>query len=147
MKLVEQELWQREEKGLIGILPVRDAAEAAAVGPMLSQGDFLLIFSFDTDECASVFDGTHERKFLVGLFLILGIGSDSGEKSSRVQVGTSDSQRVDGKNQQDIHWHSRYTRTKNLFCCVLSNVWLKGVNVLCYTLCGMYCKFSLCQSV
>lgn len=65
MKLVEQELWQREEKGLIGILPVRDAAEAAAVGPMLSQGDFLLIFSFDTDECASVFDGTHERKFLV----------------------------------------------------------------------------------
>lgn len=43
MKLVEQELWQREEKGLIGILPVRDAAEAAAVGPMLSQGDFLLL--------------------------------------------------------------------------------------------------------
>ncbi|XP_051144709.1 lon protease homolog 2, peroxisomal [Andrographis paniculata] len=26
VKLVEQELWQREEKGLIGILPVRDAA-------------------------------------------------------------------------------------------------------------------------
>lgn len=142
MKLVEQELWQREEKGLIGILPVRDAAEAAAVGPMLSQGDFLFIFSFDTDECASVFDGSHgshERKFLVGLFLILGIGSDSGEKSSRVQVGTSDSQRVDGKNQQDIHWHSRYTRTKNLFCCVLSNVWLKVVNIfvlhfLCHVL-------------
>lgn len=43
MKLVEQELWQREEKGLIGILPVRDAAEAAAVGPMLSQGDFFLL--------------------------------------------------------------------------------------------------------
>lgn len=75
--------------------------------------------------------------FLLDFFLILGIGSDSGEKSSRVQVGTSDSQRVDGKNQQDIHWHSRYTRTKNLFCCVLSNVWLKGVNILCYTLCGI----------
>uniref|UniRef100_A0A6N2MZ48 Lon N-terminal domain-containing protein n=1 Tax=Salix viminalis TaxID=40686 RepID=A0A6N2MZ48_SALVM len=30
VKLVEQELWQREEKGLIGILPVRDAAAAAA---------------------------------------------------------------------------------------------------------------------
>ncbi|PON61878.1 N-terminal acetyltransferase A, auxiliary subunit [Parasponia andersonii] len=40
VKLVEQELWQREEKGLIGILPVRDAAEAAAVAPVLSQGDF-----------------------------------------------------------------------------------------------------------
>ncbi|KAL6178499.1 hypothetical protein ACLB2K_050017 [Fragaria x ananassa] len=73
VKLVEQELWQREEKGLIGILPVRDAAEAAAVGPMLSQG----------------------------------MGSDSGERSSKVQVGTSDPQRVDGKNQQDIHWHTR----------------------------------------
>lgn len=41
MKLVEQELWQREENGLIGILPVRDAAEAASVGPVLSQGDFV----------------------------------------------------------------------------------------------------------
>ncbi|KAL3499813.1 hypothetical protein ACH5RR_038906 [Cinchona calisaya] len=38
VKLVEQELWQREEKGLIGILPVRDSAETAAVGPSLSQG-------------------------------------------------------------------------------------------------------------
>lgn len=38
VKLVEQELWQREEKGLIGILPVRDSAETATVGPSLSQG-------------------------------------------------------------------------------------------------------------
>jgi ATP-dependent Lon protease len=43
VKLVEQELWQREEKGLIGILPVRDAAaasssETASAGPTLSQG-------------------------------------------------------------------------------------------------------------
>ncbi|KAF5477686.1 hypothetical protein F2P56_004303 [Juglans regia] len=38
VKLVEQELWQREEKGLIGILPVRDAAETTtAIGPVLSQ--------------------------------------------------------------------------------------------------------------
>ncbi|CAI9772453.1 unnamed protein product [Fraxinus pennsylvanica] len=36
VKLVEQELWQREEKGLIGILPVRDSEEA---GPTLSPGD------------------------------------------------------------------------------------------------------------
>ena len=42
-------------------------------------------------------------------FLISGMGSDSGERSSKVQVGTADSQRVDGKNQQDIHWHTRYT--------------------------------------
>uniref|UniRef100_A0A803LUA0 Lon protease homolog 2, peroxisomal n=1 Tax=Chenopodium quinoa TaxID=63459 RepID=A0A803LUA0_CHEQI len=35
VKLVEQELWQREEKGLIGIVPVRDAAESASVGPVL----------------------------------------------------------------------------------------------------------------
>ena len=38
MKLVEQELWQREEKGLIGILPVRDDADAPAIVPVLSQG-------------------------------------------------------------------------------------------------------------
>ncbi|XP_008788653.2 lon protease homolog 2, peroxisomal [Phoenix dactylifera] len=37
VKLVEQELWQREEKGLIGVLPVRDS-EAATVGSMLSPG-------------------------------------------------------------------------------------------------------------
>lgn len=39
---MEQELWQREEKGLIGILPVRDSASAAEtkppLGPTLSQG-------------------------------------------------------------------------------------------------------------
>ncbi|GMY29843.1 lon protease homolog 2, peroxisomal [Fagus crenata] len=75
VKLVEQELWQREEKGLIGILPVRDAAETtAAVVPVLSQG----------------------------------AGSDSGERSSRVQVGTSESQRLDVKNQpENIQWHPR----------------------------------------
>ncbi|XP_057449730.1 lon protease homolog 2, peroxisomal isoform X2 [Lotus japonicus] len=44
VKLVEQELWQREDKGLIGILPVRDAAETEVkpVGPTISQdGDTL----------------------------------------------------------------------------------------------------------
>ncbi|XP_057520609.1 lon protease homolog 2, peroxisomal [Amaranthus tricolor] len=38
VKLVEQELWQREEKGLIGIVPVRDAAESASVAPVLYPG-------------------------------------------------------------------------------------------------------------
>ncbi|CAA0841885.1 Lon protease homolog 2- peroxisomal [Striga hermonthica] len=37
VKLVEQELWQREEKGLIGILPVRDAA--VEPGPASSPGE------------------------------------------------------------------------------------------------------------
>ena len=46
MKLVEQELWQREEKGLIGILPIRDAAEAAAVRSVLSQGEFDFYFFY-----------------------------------------------------------------------------------------------------
>lgn len=40
VKLVEQELWQREEKGLIGILPVRDAAEMTSMDSVLSQGFF-----------------------------------------------------------------------------------------------------------
>lgn len=46
MKLVEQELWQREEKGLIGILPVRDAAEAMAVGDVVTQGELVMVFFF-----------------------------------------------------------------------------------------------------
>ncbi|CAD6224079.1 unnamed protein product [Miscanthus lutarioriparius] len=37
VKLVEQELWQKVEKGLIGVLPVRDS-EATAVGSLLSPG-------------------------------------------------------------------------------------------------------------
>lgn len=41
VKLVEQELWQREEKGLIGILPVRDAAaESSTAGSLSSPGDY-----------------------------------------------------------------------------------------------------------
>nr|XP_028960289.1 uncharacterized protein LOC103409459 isoform X3 [Malus domestica] len=35
VKLVEHELWQQEQKGLIGILPVQDAAEAATVDSVL----------------------------------------------------------------------------------------------------------------
>ncbi|XP_019446004.1 PREDICTED: lon protease homolog 2, peroxisomal-like isoform X2 [Lupinus angustifolius] len=38
VKLVEQELWQKEEKGLIGILPVRDADESKPLGSAISQG-------------------------------------------------------------------------------------------------------------
>ncbi|XP_042495509.1 lon protease homolog 2, peroxisomal-like [Macadamia integrifolia] len=38
VKLVEQELWQKEEKGLIGVLPVRDTAESTSVGSVLSPG-------------------------------------------------------------------------------------------------------------
>ncbi|KAJ1391746.1 PUA-like superfamily [Sesbania bispinosa] len=72
VKLVEQELWQREEKGLIGILPVRDAAEITPAGPTISQG------------------------------------SDSLDQSSKVQGGSSDSQKLDAKIQHDVvHWHNR----------------------------------------
>ncbi|TKY70749.1 Lon protease-like 2 [Spatholobus suberectus] len=74
VKLVEQELWQREEKGLIGILPVRDAAEIKPVGPVVSQGE----------------------------------GTDSLDQSSKVQGGSSDSHKLDTKNQHDVvHWHNR----------------------------------------
>ncbi|KAJ8768351.1 hypothetical protein K2173_021504 [Erythroxylum novogranatense] len=73
VKLVEQELWQREEKGMIGILPVRDSAAevtSSASTPLPQSG---------------------------------GGGGDSGDKASRIQVGSSD-----GKNQQEvIHWHNR----------------------------------------
>ncbi|RYQ81031.1 hypothetical protein Ahy_Scaffold1g107046 isoform D [Arachis hypogaea] len=72
VKLVEQELWQREEKGMIGILPVRDAAEVKPVGPTMSQG------------------------------------LDSLDQSSKLQGGSSDSHKLDAKNQNDVvHWHNR----------------------------------------
>ncbi|KAL6846709.1 hypothetical protein ACP4OV_024157 [Aristida adscensionis] len=73
VKLVEQELWQREEKGLIGVLPVRDS-EAAAVGSLLSPG----------------------------------VGSDSGEGSSKAGGSGGESAKQDTKNgKEPIHWHSR----------------------------------------
>ncbi|KAJ7944648.1 Lon protease-like 2, peroxisomal [Quillaja saponaria] len=74
VKLVEQELWQREEKGLIGILSVRDAAEVKSIGPTISQG----------------------------------VGTDSQEQSSKIQIGSSDAHRSDAKNQSEVvHWHTR----------------------------------------
>ncbi|KAA3469175.1 lon protease-like protein 2, peroxisomal isoform X1 [Gossypium australe] len=74
VKLVEQELWQREEKGLIGILPVRDAADMTSMDSVLSQG----------------------------------VGSESGERGSKVQISTSDALKVDGKSHPEvIHWHKR----------------------------------------
>ncbi|KAJ6946916.1 lon protease [Populus alba x Populus x berolinensis] len=79
VQLVEQELWQREDKGLIGILPVRDAAaataETASVGPTLSHS----------------------------------AGSDTSEKSSKTPASTSsDNVKLDGKHQQEVfHWHNR----------------------------------------
>ena len=48
VKLVEQELWQKEEKGLIGVLPVRDT-EATGVGSMIAPGDSVLQFYFSVD--------------------------------------------------------------------------------------------------
>ena len=101
VKLVEQELWQREEKGLIGILPVRDSAETATVAPSLSQGDhqcsedcILSVFVFEYCEMISS---------------IAGLGTDSVERNSKSQVGVSDAHKHESKNAQEvIHWHNRY---------------------------------------
>lgn len=42
---------------------------------------------------------------------IPGVGSDSGERASKVPVGTSDGHKVDGKGHQEvIHWHTRYVQ-------------------------------------
>ncbi|XP_027080982.2 lon protease homolog 2, peroxisomal-like isoform X1 [Coffea arabica] len=100
VKLVEQELWQREEKGLIGILPVRDSAETATVAPSLSQGDhqcsedcILSVFVFEYCEMISS---------------IAGLGTDSVERNSKSQVGVSDAHKHESKNAQEvIHWHNR----------------------------------------
>ncbi|XP_019097527.1 PREDICTED: lon protease homolog 2, peroxisomal-like [Camelina sativa] len=71
--LVEQELWQKEEKGLIGILPVRDDAEGSSIGTMINPG----------------------------------AGSDSGERSLKFLVGTTDAQKSDAKDQHEAQWHTR----------------------------------------
>ncbi|XP_071733774.1 lon protease homolog 2, peroxisomal-like isoform X1 [Rutidosis leptorrhynchoides] len=55
VKLVEQELWQREEKGLIGILPVRDAAESITVGSDVTQGG-------DSGDRSSKIDGKGQHE-------------------------------------------------------------------------------------
>ena len=42
--------------------------------------------------------------------LSVGVGTESGERSSKIQVATSESNKPDGKNQQEvIHWHTRYS--------------------------------------
>ncbi|KAL0928255.1 hypothetical protein M5K25_000128 [Dendrobium thyrsiflorum] len=78
VKLVEQELWQREDKGLIGVLPVRvteAAAAAAAVGNLVSPGS-----------------GSDNEERIV--------------KSSADVLG--DSQKQGAKNQEEpIHWYNR----------------------------------------
>ncbi|ONM56793.1 hypothetical protein Zm00014a_004131 [Zea mays] len=79
VKLVEQELWQKEEKGLIGVLPVRDS-EATAVGSLLSPVVTALV----------------------------GVGSDSGEGGSKVGGSAVESSKQDTKNgKEPIHWHSK----------------------------------------
>ncbi|CAJ2635137.1 lon protease homolog 2, peroxisomal-like isoform X1 [Trifolium pratense] len=54
VKLVEQELWQKEEKGLIGILPVRDALEIKSAGTTASQGTDIL------DQSSKLQDGSSD---------------------------------------------------------------------------------------
>lgn len=54
VKLVEQELWQKEDKGLIGVLPVRDA-EAATVGSLIAPGDLTW--------CTSLLRNCFDHKF------------------------------------------------------------------------------------
>jgi len=79
VKLVEQELWQKE-KGLIGVLPVRDS-EAGAVGSLLSPG----------------------------------VGSDSGEGSSKAGVSPGETSKQDTKNgKEPIHWHSKCVTSVSL---------------------------------
>jgi len=69
VKLVEQELWQKEEKGLIGILPVRDALEINSVGPTASEGDTLYFFPyFNLNKCfIEIKEGGEITLFLFGL--------------------------------------------------------------------------------
>ncbi|KAK6935056.1 Lon protease, N-terminal domain, partial [Dillenia turbinata] len=67
VKLVEQELWQREEKGLIGILPVRDATETASVGPVLSPGmgtESGLRTQVSSSESFHKFDGKNQQEVI-----------------------------------------------------------------------------------
>lgn len=40
--------------------------------------------------------------------IVVGVATDSAERTPKNQAGTSDSHKHDGKNQQEvIHWHNR----------------------------------------
>lgn len=40
--------------------------------------------------------------------MCLGSGSDSGERSLKFLVGTTDAQKSDAKDQQEVQWHTRF---------------------------------------
>ncbi|CAO2819399.1 unnamed protein product [Amaranthus hypochondriacus] len=99
VKLVEQELWQREEKGLIGIVPVRDAAESASVAPVLYPGSCLQPFT--SVSCFGISLSTLDSP------VCLGGGTDSGERNLKNQSYLEDTRKADGISQQEPQWHSR----------------------------------------
>lgn len=47
----------------------------------------------------------------------LGAGSDSGERSLKFLVGTTDAQKSDAKDQQEVQWHSRFALSLHLLGC------------------------------
>lgn len=100
---MEQELWQREEKGLIGIVPVRDAAESASVAPVLYPGGCLLPFTF-----VNCFGFSSCVLCTLHSPVCLGGGTDSGERSLKNQSYLEDTRKADGISQQEPQWHSRY---------------------------------------
>ena len=98
---MEQELWQKEDKGVIGILPVRDATDTMAIGPpVLSSGDHEFSDSIQIVEVI-VFNKVLPLNTAPGL--------DLGDRNPKSQVGVSDSHKINGKTQQEvIQWHTRY---------------------------------------
>jgi len=128
VKLVEQELWQREEKGLIGILPVRDAAEVKPAGTVIPQGDKVISTSFGFFK-EKKNDTKKWFPILFYVFFLVGVGTDSLDRSSKLQGGSPNSHRLDVKNQHDVvHWHKRYG-SGNIFCVTLRNL-IHNINTL-----------------
>lgn len=99
---------------MIGILPVRDAAEVKPVGPTISQGD-KLIRNFSLKQPRKKKGGETYSDIHFCPFSLVSVGFDSLDQSSKLQGGSSDSHKLDTKNQNDaVHWHSRYSSTEYL---------------------------------
>lgn len=112
VKLVEQELWQKEEKGLIGVLPVRDS-EAGAVGSLLSAGEIDCCFKIRYGKLAVIVDMYLLTEFII--ITLAGVGSDSGEGGSKAGGSAEESSKQDTKNgKAPIHWHSKWVTSASL---------------------------------
>lgn len=76
-------------------------------------------------------------------FLPAGGGTDAIERSPKLHVGSSESHKIDGKNQQEvIHWHARYGPACNLLTSwtPLFSPWVQHAHIVTFENQGSRCS-------